>query len=142
MPRLRRPQLRCHARASGSGRGQLGRRREQRDGVHRDLRDRLPELRGLKSDLATAIEHLTAARAQIPIDAADANAAALALAEAERRRTIAIMEDLKQELGDLAEKARRQDAEIRAPPEDNGPVPPVLGDFLLRRFGERDGRAC
>lgn len=94
---------------------------------------------GLKADLQAAVEDAASARAnaELAISAAEANAYQLAQEKKAHRRTIAILEDLQEELGDLEEEARREDAKIlSSPPEANGPVPPVLGDFLLRRFGE------
>ena len=93
---------------------------------------------GLRSDLATAIEDVAAARAsaEIAIGAAEGNADALARAQAEHRRTLEVIADLEEELADWRDVSTEAEAEIhQAAPEDNPPVPGVLETLRQRRFG-------
>ena len=93
---------------------------------------------GLKSDLASAQEDLVAARAaaQVAIDAAETNAEALRRAEEEHRRTLAVMQELEEELDDLADISSQAEADIlTAAPEDNPAVPGVLEQLRQNRFG-------
>lgn len=92
----------------------------------------------LRADLADAREAAADARAQADraIAIAEDNAAQLEKEREAHRAVVAALEDLHEELSDLTEEARREDEIIlSSPPEADGPMPPVLGDYLLRRFG-------
>ena len=92
---------------------------------------------GLKSDLATAQADLANARAQMvaAVELAQGNAEQLRRAEQQHKAALDALEQAYEEMTRIADEARAEDQEIlSAPPEANGPVPPVLRDFLLRRF--------
>jgi len=92
----------------------------------------------LKEDLAATRTALweTVAERDRALDLADANRAAFEREQEARRNAVAALEEVHEELAALRDAARADDADIIAAPEDaDGPVAPVLGDFLQRRFG-------
>lgn len=100
---------------------------------------------GLRSDLVTAKADLVAAKADLEIvraqmvaavEIANNNAEQVKKLEAQQRAVIAAIEQAHEEMTRITDAARTEDEEIlSAPPEAGGPVPDVLADHLLRRFG-------
>lgn len=91
----------------------------------------------LRSDLATARAAAVEAQAQArtAVAIAEGNAAALARADELHRSAIASLERSFAEFSAIAEEACGEEETIRSSPaESDGPVPDVLGDYLLRRF--------
>jgi hypothetical protein len=94
--------------------------------------------RNLVSDLQTAQESLSVARAaaQTAISTAKDNAAQAAKADEDRRRVVAELEAAHAELDALRASSRDEDRRILETPEaDDGPVAPILEQWRARRYG-------
>lgn len=92
----------------------------------------------LAEDRDRAVQELAASKVQVErlAEVANSNAAALARAEERNRATVAELELAQAEIASGTQAAREEDRKIQAAPKESaGPVPPVLGDFLIRRFG-------